>query len=274
MDDHAAVTLGVSLKLYLDTRSTVAWARAVGELARRHPAVQDGSVRLFALPSLPALLQVRDALDGSAVGLGAQDLFWEDRGAYTGAVSGTDLRQVGCSYVEVGHAERRAVFGEDDEIIRKKLAAAVRNGLTPVLCVGEDVREAAPEAVAQCLAQIDAALGDASTVVPELIVAYEPVWAIGAAQPAPAEWIAEVSAALRTGLSADPRVAASTLIYGGSAQPGLLGRLGGSVDGLFLGRFAHDPEQLERVVDEAAAMRSAHVGERGGSDGNDPVALW
>ncbi|HKU10031.1 MAG TPA: triose-phosphate isomerase, partial [Sinomonas sp.] len=105
------IVLGVSFKLYLDVDSTVEWAKTVAEAVRTHPAVKSGRVRLFVLPSLPAIPGVVDALQGTGVGVGAQDLFWEDRGAFTGAVSGADLRTVGCSYAEIGHAERRALFG-------------------------------------------------------------------------------------------------------------------------------------------------------------------
>ncbi len=254
MGRRAAITLGVSLKLYLDIAQTARWAQAVAEIARRQPAVRSGEVALFVAPSLPALEATRAALEGSGVAVGAQDLFWEDRGAYTGAVSGADLRQAGAGYVEIGHAERRSVFGEDDDVIRRKFAAAVRNGLTPVLCVGEPARDG--DAAAVCVAQLSSALEGlaAGTVVDELVVAYEPVWAIGAQEPAPPDEVRTVGRALREAVAADDRVAAASVIYGGSAQPGQLRQLGGDVDGLFLGRFAHDPAQLERVVEEAAAL--------------------
>ena len=254
MGGRAGVTLGVSLKLYLDIPRTVRWAKEVASIARRHPAVRAGDVRLIALPSLPALDATRTALADSGVELGAQDLFWEDRGAYTGAVSGSDLRQAGCAYVEIGHAERRALFGEDDDMIRRKLAAAVRNRLVPILCVGEATR--GEDAAQACVAQLTSALDglDPAAVLDELIVAYEPVWAIGARRPAPAEDVTGVIAALPRALDDDPRVAAAYVIYGGSAGPGQLGTLGRGVDGLFLGRFAHDPAQLERVLDEAATI--------------------
>ncbi|QAY60123.1 triosephosphate isomerase [Microbacterium protaetiae] len=254
MSEAPAVTLGVSLKLYLDIPRTVRWAQQIAEIARRHSAVRSGAVRLIALPSLPALEATRVALEGSGVQLGAQDLFWEDRGAYTGGVSGADLRQAGCAYVEIGHAERRTVFGEDDAIIGRKLSAAVRNGLIPILCVGEATPE--EDAAEACLAQLAAALDGlpGGTTADDVIVAYEPVWAIGATDPASADRVTDVTNALRGALEADERVGAASLIYGGSAQAGLLRRLGRGVDGLFLGRFAHDPERLEEVVAEAAAI--------------------
>ncbi|UUT36019.1 triose-phosphate isomerase family protein [Microbacterium elymi] len=244
----------MSLKLYLDIPATVRWAHEVAAIARRQASVRSGAVTLIALPSLPALEATRAALEGSGVQVGGQDLFWEDRGAYTGAVSGADLRQAGCRYVEVGHAERRSVFGEDDGVVRRKLAAAVRNGLVPILCVGEQTPD--EDAAAACVGQLFSALAGIpdGTVVDELIVAYEPVWAIGAQEPAPAAAVTAVAVAVRAALADDPRVAAASVLYGGSAGPGLLGTLGAAVDGLFLGRFAHDPAQFERVVEEAAAL--------------------
>ncbi|QTX04964.1 triose-phosphate isomerase family protein [Agromyces archimandritae] len=244
--------LGVSLKLYLDLDRSAAWARGVADVARRHPAVADGRVRLFALPSLPALPAVREALAGTRVELGAQDLSMHDRGAYTGEISGADLAAAGCRLVEVGHVERRLGFGEDEDTVRAKLQAAVRNGLTPVLCVGEHERVSPVDAAAASTAQLASALDGLRASEPaELIVAYEPVWAIGMPDPAPAEHIAEVVAALRHGLDGDRRFASVSVLYGGSAQHGSLSALGGIVDGLFLGRFAHDPAELARIVDEA-----------------------
>lgn len=255
MSRSAPILLGVSLKLYLDIAASEAWARGLAATAALHPAVIDGSVRLFALPSLPALHAVHAALEGTSVEVGAQDLHWEDRGPYTGAVSGTDLRDAGCTFVEVGHAERRALFGETDEIVARKLAAAMRNSLTPVLCVGEEAEGTVADAVAISTAQLALALnGLGGGVRGDLVVAYEPVWAIGRPSPAAGAHVSRVVAALREVLDQDPRVATSWVIYGGSAQSGSLTELGHSVDGLFMGRFAHNPVDFARIVDEAALL--------------------
>lgn len=254
--ESQAFLLGVSLKLYLDVAASAAWAKDVAEIARGTQAIQDRSIRLFVLPSLPALQVVENELLDSPVEVGAQDLHWADRGAYTGAVSGTDLRDVGCRLVEVGHAERRGLFGEDDDVVRLKLAAAIRNGLTPVLCIGESDELDAEEAARFCVDQLDSAL---SGVEPpagpaELVVAYEPVWAIGQPRPAPAEHVRVVISALRSRLEEEDWISARWVIYGGGAQLGLLGELDGVADGLFLGRFAHDPVEFARIINEAAEL--------------------
>lgn len=249
--------LGVSLKLYLDNAASQAWAHGVAAAVGGHPAVVDGRVRLFALPSLPALHAVRDAFEGTPIAVGAQDLHWAERGAYTGAVSGADLLDAGCTFVEVGHAERRRLFGETDEVVARKLAAATRSGLTPILCIGEETERPVEDAVAASTAQLAAALAGLDDAVRgEVIVAYEPVWAIGRPQPAPAGHVRGVVAALREILDGDPRITDSWVIYGGSARSGSLSNLGSSVDGLFMGRFAHDPEDFARTVDEAARLRT------------------
>ena len=162
---------------------------------------------------------------------------------------------MGCRYVEVGHAERRTLFGEDDPVVSAKTAAALRHGLVPVLCVGETAADDPAEAATECRRQLRAAMADSRSagLRGRVIVASEPRWASGADQPAGDDHIRIVCAGLRdevAGLTAHPD---SAVIYGGSAGPGLLTRLGSAVDGLFLGRFAHDPEALDRVLAETAA---------------------
>jgi triosephosphate isomerase (TIM) len=224
------LTIGVSLKMYFGQRQTVGWCRAVAAVAARHPALHQGTVELFVLPAAPLIAPVLGIFAGTPVRVGAQNLSAEDSGAFTGEVSGALLSEMGCRYAEVNHAERRRLFGEDNATAAAKVAACWRNGLIPVLCVGE------PAEAAEILGR---------TANP-VVLAYEPPWAIGQAEPAPAEHIREVTSALRR--------AGRRVIYGGSAGPGLLTSIGGSADGLFLGRFAHDPAALESVLDEARAV--------------------
>ena len=257
------VTIGVSLKMYFGQSEARAWFARVAELVRspQGGAVRDGAVELFVIPGYLAIASARDAFAGTPVLVGAQDLSTEDSGAFTGEVSPSELAEIGVRVAEVGHAERRRLFGETDQVVAAKTAAALRNGIVPVLCLGETERGSAEDAAAFVVAQLQDALAGAASG--RVIVAYEPVWAIGAAEPATVEHIAPVARAVRGALDALPDRAGSSVVYGGSAGPGLLTRLSqgadGSVDGLFLGRFAHDPAALGEVLAEAAQLAESRA---------------
>jgi triosephosphate isomerase len=246
--------IGVSLKMYFGYQRSVDYCREVATIALAHPAVQSGDIELFVLPILPVLPEAARILGAAGATAGAQDIFWEDEGAFTGEVGGKTVAELGGRYAEIGHAERRRTFGEDDRVIGLKMAAAYRNGLTPVLCVGELQQGSVQEAITRCTAEIDAALNRAQSLGParRTIVAYEPQWAIGAPEPATPEYISAVIAGLDAHLRSLPGQAESRVIYGGSAGPGLISQLDMSVAGLFLGRFAHNPAALRDILDETA----------------------
>ncbi|GAB2468997.1 triosephosphate isomerase [Conyzicola lurida] len=243
MTDRRA-TVGVSLKMYFGHAQTLAWCAEVARVAREHDGVD-----VFVIPDFVSIVDAVRVFDGSGVTVGAQALSWDDAGALTGEVSGSVLAEVGVGVVEVGHAERRRIFGETEAIVASKTAAALRNGLAPVLCIGEITEGPADAAADECLRQLEDALNGAPAG--KVIVAYEPVWAIGAAQPAPTSHIRAVSARLRAAVADWTDRDGSVVIYGGSAGPGLLTELGDDVDGVFLGRFAHDPAALAAVLQEA-----------------------
>jgi triosephosphate isomerase len=254
----ATVTVGVSLKMYFGQSEALAWFARVAELVSspQGAAVRDGAVELFVIPGYLAIAPARDAFADTPVLVGAQDLATEDSGAFTGEVSPSELAEIGARVAEVGHAERRRLFGETDQVVAAKTAAALRNGIVPVLCLGEIEPGSAEDAAEFVVAQLHDALAGAAAG--RVIVAYEPVWAIGAAEPAAVDHIVPVARALRAALDALPDRTGSSVVYGGSAGPGLLTRLaeggGGGVDGLFLGRFAHDPAALGAVLAEAAEL--------------------
>lgn len=223
--------------------------------------------------------------------LGAQNTHDADRGAHTGEVSPLLLRQLGVTIVEIGHAERRAVpFGESEGWIARKVRAVVRNGMLPLVCVGEkghsggggggdggreggggggdggadiDIETAVHECTGQVLSAVDAVLdectgqpGGTPHPHPGIVFAYEPVWAIGASAPASAGHVLGVVAALREVVrQRAPRFkGAVRFLYGGSAGPGTWQTLRSGCDGLFLGRFAHRVDNLVQVwreVDES-----------------------
>ncbi len=251
----AQVTVGISLKTYFDHARARTWFADVAARLAPLPAVTSGAVRVFVAPTY---LQIPDALAafrGTPLLVGAQDVSAHGRGAFTGEVTATELADAGVALAEVGHAERRALFGETDADTAAKAAAAIAAGVQPVICLGERVRASPDGAAAAVVGQLAANLAGAPNG--PVVIAYEPVWAIGAPEPAPTAHIAVVSAALRRALAGDPARSGSVVIYGGSAGPGLLTALGGAVDGLFVGRFGHDPQALLAVVDEAAALSAA-----------------
>lgn len=247
------IWLGVSLKMYFGYQQTLAWCREVATLAQ-HPAVQRGDVGLFVLPAYPAIPAVTEIFAGTPVRVGAQDVCQAENGAWTGEVSASMLQELGCSLAEIGHAERRRHFHEDKTQIAAKVAMALRYRLTPVLCIGEPQQGTPEQAIALCQQQLQEALAEAAqhALSGEVLFAYEPQWAIGAPHPAPDSYIRAVCSGLQQ--LTTPDGITLRVIYGGSAGPGLIQRLGGHVNGLFLGRFAHDPQALAQIVQEASKL--------------------
>jgi triosephosphate isomerase len=246
--------IGASLKMYFSHAETVAWASEVASIVESHPA--RASLTAFVIPqypSIPACISV-SAAHGGVLGVGAQDASTDDVGAFTGEVSAAVLAELGCRFVEVGHAERRRMFGETDDVVAAKVHAVLRNSLMPILCIGESELLDPADAAEVCIGQIRSALAVAehAGVAGPIVVAYEPVWAIGAPQPAAPEHIRGVCGRLRTCLAQWP--GGASVIYGGSAGPGLLMQIADSVDGLFLGRFAHEPSAFRDILDEVGFL--------------------
>lgn len=170
----------------------------------------------------PYLAQLQQALKGTNIAGGAQDVCQFGNGAYTGGVSAAMLADLGCRYVLVGHSERRAIFGESDQLVALKFAAAQKAGLTPILCVGESLAERESGVKEQVIGrQLDAVIeGSGVVALSNAVVAYEPVWAIGTGKTATPEQAQEVHAFIRARVAArDATVAAGLVIqYGGSVK--------------------------------------------------------
>lgn len=174
-------------------------------------------------PPFTALETVADAIDGKHVGYGAQDLHWEDKGAFTGAVSGAMIADICAEYVLVGHSERRSIFGENEKIVASKIIAAYRNGLKPMLCVGENLAEREAGKTARKInMQLKSALRAITAEDAEnLVVAYEPIWAIGSGKAATPEDALEVCTLIREkiGKIFTPDIARKVrILYGGSVN--------------------------------------------------------
>lgn len=248
------VTVGVSLKTYFARQRARDWFSAAAEHVRARLVVLDGAVEVFVVPTYLQLADALAAFAGTPVRVGAQDVSAYPPGAFTGEISAAELAESGVRIAEIGHAERRRLFGETDDVVAAKATAALGAGLTPVLCLGEDERLPPDDAARLTVAQLERDLVGAPSGA--VIIAYEPIWAIGAAEPAGADHILAVTRALRAALAADPARAGSSVVYGGSAGPGLLDRIGDGADGLFLGRFAHDAGAFAAVLDEAVQHAS------------------
>lgn len=242
--------VGVSLKMYFNLEKTAQYIRDCAYLG---PQAVSNNVDIFIIPDFLSLTAASTTLrlEAPTIQLGAQDCFWEDDGAYTGEISPAVLKSIGCSLVELGHAERRRLFGETDAQVAKKAQAAIRNGMTPLVCIGEKTKGTVDEAVEECRPQIESILQVMAMDQDDIMVifAYEPVWAIGQDKPASAEYVVNVTKKLRE--LCGPRHV--RFLYGGSAGPGTFDAMRDGVDGLFLGRFAHSIKNFSEVIREVGA---------------------
>jgi len=213
-------------------------------------------VEVAVLPPFTDLRSVQTAVDGDKVRIvyGAQDLSRHKGGAYTGEISGGMLAKLGCTYVLVGHSERRQYHHEDDELVNAKIKAAFAAGLTPIFCVGEgvEVRESCGH-VAHCTDQLDAGLaGIKADQVKQLVIAYEPVWAIGTGKTATPEDAQEVCAAIRarlTGKYGADVGEAVRIQYGGSVKASNIASIMAQpdVDGALVGGASLDAEEFASI---------------------------
>ncbi|MCC5575996.1 triose-phosphate isomerase [Microtetraspora sp. AC03309] len=228
----------------------------VQKLAFSLTAKDFDAVEVAVLPPFTDLRSVQTLVDGDKlqIAYGAQDLSRHDAGAYTGEISGTMLAKLGCTYVLVGHSERRQYHGEDEVVCNAKVKAAYRHSITPILCVGEGlpVRQAG-EQVAHTLAQLDGALeGITAEQAKSLVVAYEPVWAIGTGEVATPADAQEVCGAIRTRLAElyDGEVAAAVrILYGGSVKSDNIAGIMAQpdVDGALVGGASLDSGEFVKI---------------------------
>jgi triosephosphate isomerase len=228
----------------------------VQKLAASLTEQQLADVEVAVLPPFTALRSVQTAIEGDKIPIryGAQDLSPFPNGAYTGDISGPMLAKLGCTYVVVGHSERRQYHHEDDQLVNAKLKAAFAAGLTPIFCLGEgpDVREACGH-VAHCTSQIDAGLdGLKAEQVKQMVIAYEPVWAIGTGKTATPEDAQEVCAAIRARVAEAYGADVGTAVriqYGGSVKADNIAAImeDADVDGALVGGASLDAEEFTAI---------------------------
>ena len=220
------------------------------------PLVADVDDRdIMIAPPFIALDACEKALEGSNVALGAQNCHWEDEGAFTGEVSPRMLVDVGVTYVILGHSERRHLFGETDEMIRRKIEAVLRHKMVPILCVGETLEEREAGRTLEVLERqlTEGLKGFSAGELKDLVIAYEPVWAIGTGKTASPEQAQEAHAFIRKLLAEtfDEAFAGKTrILYGGSVKPenivGLMARP--DIDGALVGGASLNPDTFARIV--------------------------
>jgi len=215
--------------------------------------VEDRDVVL--IPPFIALHPLGDALKNTSVKLGAQDLFWEEKGAFTGEIAPSMLVDAGCAYAVIGHSERRQYFGETYQIVNKKVQAALQAGLIPIMCVGEDLAERETGKTFEVIKkQITEGLkGFQIDRSEQLVIAYEPIWAIGTGHTATPEQADEVQAFIRElirrswgkGIAAGLRIQ-----YGGSVKPENMAEIMAmpDIDGALVGGASLEPVSFSRIV--------------------------
>ncbi len=237
-------------KMYKTGPEAVSSARQLAELCKDRNGVE-----VMIAPVFPALPLVSEALSGSSIKTGAQNLHFEKQGAFTGEVSADMIRAAGAEYVIIGHSERRQYFGETDASVCRKIRAAIDAGLKPILCIGETETQRDQEKTFLILDKqvSDGLKGFGPDELKDLVLAYEPVWAIGTGKTARVEQVEEVHRYLRALMSRLFSMDFSSrirILYGGSVKPENAGELMGieDVDGALVGGASLDPAQFIRII--------------------------
>ncbi|GAB4245610.1 MAG: triose-phosphate isomerase [Acidobacteriota bacterium] len=229
----------------------------VAQTLRRLRELVDGydAVTTVVCPTFTGLSTAAEVLQDSNIGLGAQNCHWEDEGAFTGEISARMLVDCGCRYVILGHSERRQYFAETDQMINRKLRKVLTTELTPILCIGETLEEREAGRVAEIvLGQLQADLAEIPAAdVKRVVIAYEPVWAIGTGRTATPETAEEVHGMIRGWLSRQyggELAGGALILYGGSVKPENIAELMAQpdIDGALVGGASLDAESFAKIV--------------------------
>ncbi|MBN1587205.1 MAG: triose-phosphate isomerase [Candidatus Omnitrophica bacterium] len=221
-------------------------------------------VEVLVCPPFTSLSAVGEAIKGTSVCLGAQNLYWEREGAFTGEVSPVMIKDVGCEYVILGHSERRHIFGETNEGINRKTKAALTAGLKPIICVGETLQEREANKTLDVVRRqiTESCQGLSKEEISRSVIAYEPVWAIGTGVTASPEQAQEVHQAIRqicTQIWDEATAANLTILYGGSVKPGNIKELSAApdIDGALVGGASLKVEDFVGIIQGAAETVSS-----------------
>lgn len=254
MTARPQIWVGTSWKM----NKTLAEARAFAEGLAKADATRDPRIQRFVIPPFTAVREVKSLLAETSLKVGAQNMHWADEGAWTGEISPVMLKDCNLDLVELGHSERREHFGETDETVGLKTEAAVRYGLIPLICIGETLAEREAGRAQEVLeAQVRGALGKLSGAQKqaEILLAYEPVWAIGVnGIPATSDY-ADARQAEIIAVAEDVLGRRVPCLYGGSVNPGNCEELIACqhIDGLFIGRSAWNVEGYLDILAKCAA---------------------
>jgi len=251
---NSKTLIGASWKMNKNVGESIAYAKKLNEFVLNGISKQQ-DIEVFFLPTFLPLFSLKSIITSPKLKYGSQNSGWEDEGSFTGEVSPAHLKDAGCTYIELGHPERRSMFMEDDGMINRKLKAVLKNDLRPILCIGEKEKRKDMKDVFKFLAkqvQIglkDVCLGD----MDKIIIAYEPVWAIGAKCSAPVEYIGDSLAFIRELLKREYGNSISQrqfIIYGGSVTPGNIPGILSleDVNGIFIGRASLDLEYFIEMI--------------------------
>ncbi|MER8730050.1 triose-phosphate isomerase [Mesorhizobium sp. M1227] len=246
--------VGTSWKMNKTLAEAMAFAEALAEFV---PGF-DERIQPFVIPPFTAIREVKKALSPTRIKVGAQNMHWADAGAWTGEISPVMLKDCGLDMVELGHSERREHFGETDNAVGLKTAAAVKHGLVPLICVGETLAQRDSGQAAAVLAlQVHGALQflEGAAKAATILFAYEPVWAIGdKGVPASSDY-ADRQQALIKKIARDLLPAVPPVLYGGSVNPQNAAELVGqpNIDGLFIGRSARQADGYIDILKRASA---------------------
>ncbi len=241
---------------------TVPEATAFASALRSDSNLSIQKIEVVLAPPFTAVASLGEVLRGSGIGLAGQNLFYEEKGAYTGEISGGMLRDAGCGYVIIGHSERRRLFGETDETVNRKIGAALRHDLIPIFCLGETLEEREAGTTFQVIdRQLSGGLAGLSPeAASRLVIAYEPVWAIGTGRTATPEQAVEVHRHLRNRLRetfGEKTAEAIRIQYGGSVTPQNIAELmkDPDIDGALVGGASLQVDSFREIVYNAGKIK-------------------